>query len=94
MISEALKTKMINFCDGVPVTALEKGEILQLLSGSSVKESASAANLSWETIRARRKRLYQKFGVANQKQLMVRFLEYLLEGKGLGDGSGSVQGRP
>ncbi len=45
------------------LTPSERTEVMRIAQGFAAKDSAEAANLSPETIRARRKRIYRKLGM-------------------------------
>lgn len=67
---EILTTLTARLVQAQRLTPSERGEVLRLAQGFGCKESASAANISPETIRARRKRIYRKLDVAGANDLI------------------------
>jgi DNA-binding CsgD family transcriptional regulator len=59
---------------GNTLTPSERTEVLRLAQGSSCKDSAAAGNVSPETVRARRKRIYRKLGVGGSNDLISALL--------------------
>jgi DNA-binding CsgD family transcriptional regulator len=57
-----------------PLTPAERSEILRIAQGLACKDSASAANVSPETIRARRKRIYRKLGLPGASETLSALL--------------------
>ncbi len=55
---------------GSTLTPSERTEVLRLAQGFGCKDSAAAGNVSPETIRARRKRIYRKLGVAGSNEVI------------------------
>ncbi len=74
------------------LTPSERTEVLRLAQGFACKDSAAAANVSPETIRARRKRIYRKLGVAGANDVIAALLAIALET--LARGEDSVAARP
>jgi DNA-binding CsgD family transcriptional regulator len=67
------------FLEGSSLTPAERTEVLRLAQGFACKDSAAAANVSPETIRARRKRIYRKLGVPGSGELIATLLGYSLK---------------
>lgn len=67
------------YMDGSHLTPAERSEVLRIAQGFACKDSAAAANVSPETIRARRKRIYRKLGVSGASELISRLLALSLE---------------
>jgi DNA-binding CsgD family transcriptional regulator len=63
-----------NFTDGTTLTPAERSEVLRIAQGFACKDSAAAAAVSPETIRARRKRIYRKLGVSGSGELIAVLL--------------------
>jgi DNA-binding CsgD family transcriptional regulator len=59
---------------GTTLTPSERTEVLRLAQGFACKDSAAAGNVSPETIRARRKRIYRKLGVAGSNEVISALL--------------------
>src|SRR5512141_1191540 len=66
---EILAPFTARFLEGTNLTPAERSEVLRLAQGFACKDSAAAANVSPETIRARRKRIYRKLGVPGSGEL-------------------------
>jgi DNA-binding CsgD family transcriptional regulator len=62
------------FLEGSNLTPAERSEMLRLAQGFACKDSAAAANVSPETIRARRKRIYRKLDVAGSGEIISALL--------------------
>lgn len=62
------------FMEGYGLTPSERTEVLRMAQGYACKDSAAAANVSPETIRARRKRIYRKTHVAGSGELISSLL--------------------
>jgi DNA-binding CsgD family transcriptional regulator len=60
--------------DGRHLTPAERTEVLRIAQGFACKDSAAAANVSPETIRARRKRIYRKFNLARAGEFISSLL--------------------
>jgi DNA-binding CsgD family transcriptional regulator len=67
------------FLEGSSLTPAERTEVLRLAQGFACKDSAAAANVSPETIRARRKRIYRKLGVPGSGELIATLLGFSLK---------------
>ena len=67
------------FLEGSTLTPAERTEVLRLAQGFACKDSAAAANVSPETIRARRKRIYRKLGVPGSGELIATLLGFSLK---------------
>ncbi|MFL5248098.1 MAG: helix-turn-helix transcriptional regulator [Myxococcales bacterium] len=65
--------------EGRRLTPAERAEVLRIAQGFACKDSASAAKVSLETIRARRKRIYCKLGVAGAGEMLSALLAIALE---------------
>ena len=61
------------------LTPAERAEVIRIAQGFTCKDSASAANVSVETIRARRKRIYRKFRVAGAGETLSALLAFSLQ---------------
>jgi DNA-binding CsgD family transcriptional regulator len=75
------------FMQGTTLTPAERSEVLRVAQGFACKDSAAAANVSPETIRARRKRIYRKLDVSGSGEListlLTRSLAMLAKGERL-----------
>jgi DNA-binding CsgD family transcriptional regulator len=60
--------------EGKALTPAERAEVLRIAQGFACKDSAQAANISPETIRARRKRIYRKLQIAGSGELISSLL--------------------
>jgi DNA-binding CsgD family transcriptional regulator len=67
------------FLQGTTLTPSERAEVLRMAQGFACKDSASAANVSPETIRARRKRIYRKLDLAGANELIAAMLAQALK---------------
>ena len=61
---EVLSPFSARFMEGTNLTPAERSEVLRMAQGFACKDSAAAAGVSPETIRARRKRIYRKLDVS------------------------------
>jgi DNA-binding CsgD family transcriptional regulator len=59
---------------GYRLTPAKRAEVMRIAQGFTCNESASAANVSVETIRARRKRICRKFRVAGAGETLSALL--------------------
>jgi DNA-binding CsgD family transcriptional regulator len=66
------------FTEGTTLTPAERSEVLRIAQGFACKDSAAAADVSPETIRARRKRIYRKLGVSGSGELIAVLLSRAL----------------
>ncbi len=84
---EILSPFAAKFMQGTTLTPAERSEVLRLAQGFACKDSAAAANVSPETIRARRKRIYRKLDVSGSGEListlLTRSLAMLAKGERL-----------
>ena len=71
---ELLAPFTTRFTEGTNLTPSERVEIMRLAQGYGCKDSAAAGNVSPETIRARRKRIYRKLDVPGAGQLLASLL--------------------
>jgi DNA-binding CsgD family transcriptional regulator len=71
---EILAPFAAKFMEGTTLTPAERSEVLRMAQGFACKDSAAAANVSPETIRARRKRIYRKIDVAGAGELISELL--------------------
>jgi len=82
---EILSPFAAKFLEGTTLTPAERSEVLRMAQGFACKDSAAAANVSPETIRARRKRIYRKLDLAGSNEListlLARSLEMLAKGE-------------
>jgi DNA-binding CsgD family transcriptional regulator len=67
-----------SFTEGTTLTPAERSEVLRIAQGFACKDSAAAAAVSPETIRARRKRIYRKLGVSGSGELIAVLLSRAL----------------
>ncbi len=67
------------FMEGTTLTPAERSEVLRMAQGLTCKDSAASANVSPETIRARRKRIYRKLDVAGSNELISALLALSLK---------------
>jgi DNA-binding CsgD family transcriptional regulator len=82
---EILVPIVTRFVDREGLTPAERAEVLRLAQGFACKESAAAAEISPETIRARRKRIYRKLDVGGVVAgLLGRTLALLVSGEPFG----------
>jgi DNA-binding CsgD family transcriptional regulator len=61
------------------LTPSERVEVLRIAQGFAAKDSAAAADISPETIRARRKRIYRKLNVAGSAEIISSLLALSLQ---------------
>ena len=80
------------FLDGSSLTPAERAEVLRIGQGFACKDSAAAAGVSPETIRARRKRIYRKLVVPGSGELLAKLLSLAL--KMIAEGESLVMGTP
>ena len=76
---ETLVPFTTKYLEGSSLTPAERTEVLRLAQGFACKDSAAAANVSPETIRARRKRIYRKLGVPGSGELIATLLGFSLK---------------
>jgi DNA-binding CsgD family transcriptional regulator len=62
------------FIDRASLTPSERAEVLRMAQGFACKDSAAAGNVSPETIRARRKRIYRKLDLSGSGELISALL--------------------
>ena len=67
------------FLEGSNLTPAERTEVLRIAQGYACKDSAAAAAVSPETIRARRKRIYRKLTVPGSGELISSLLRLSLK---------------
>lgn len=82
---EVLTPFTARFLEGTNLTPAERSEVLRLAQGFACKDSAAAANVSPETIRARRKRIYRKLDVPGSGELISALLALSLRMLATGD---------
>src|SRR5512140_3512660 len=82
---EILAPFTARFLEGTNLTPAERSEVLRLAQGFACKDSAAAANVSPETIRARRKRIYRKLDVPGSGELISALLALSLRMLASGD---------
>jgi DNA-binding CsgD family transcriptional regulator len=75
---EILTPFAARFMEGSTLTPAERAEVLRIAQGFACKDSAAAAGVSPETIRARRKRIYRKLDVPGAGQLLASLLGHSL----------------
>ena len=71
---DVLTPFVARFLEGTNLTPAERAEVLRVGQGFACKDSASAAGVSPETIRARRKRIYRKLDVSGSGELLAHLL--------------------
>ena len=71
---EVLSPFSARFMEGTSLTPAERSEVLRMAQGFACKDSAAAAGVSPETIRARRKRIYRKLDVSGSGELISTLL--------------------
>lgn len=71
---DLLKPFAARFLKGSALTPSERAEILRIAEGLGCKDSAAAASVSPETIRARRKRIYRKLDAPGASELLASML--------------------
>jgi DNA-binding CsgD family transcriptional regulator len=76
---DTLHSVVARFIDGRKLTPSERAEVLRIAQGFACKDSAAAAGVSPETIRARRKRIYRKTDVAGSGVLIATMLKMSLD---------------
>jgi DNA-binding CsgD family transcriptional regulator len=76
---EILSPFVAKYLEGSGLTPAERVEVLRMAQGFACKDSAAAANVSPETIRARRKRIYRKLHMAGSGELISALLAYSLK---------------
>jgi DNA-binding CsgD family transcriptional regulator len=76
---EVLSPFTAKFVEGTTLTPAERSEVLRMAQGYACKDSAVAASVSPETIRARRKRIYRKLDLAGSGELISTLLALSLE---------------
>ena len=76
---EILTPFAAKFLEGTTLTPAERAEVLRIAQGFACKDSASSANVSPETIRARRKRIYRKLGVGGANEALSSLLALSLQ---------------
>jgi DNA-binding CsgD family transcriptional regulator len=67
------------FMEGTTLTPAERTEVMRMAQGFACKDSAAAAAISPETIRARRKRIYRKLDVPGAGDLIAALLALSLK---------------
>ncbi len=76
---EILTPFAAKFLEGSNLTPAERAEVLRIAQGFACKDSAAAAGVSPETIRARRKRIYRKLDVPGSGELLAHLLAMSLK---------------
>jgi DNA-binding CsgD family transcriptional regulator len=76
---EILSPFAARFLEGTTLTPAERAEVLRIAQGFACKDSAAAAGVSPETIRARRKRIYRKLDVPGSGELLASLLSLSLK---------------
>ena len=71
IVFDTLTPVAAKYMDGKSLTPAERAEVLRIAQGFACKDSAAAANVSPETIRARRKRIYRKVHVAGAAEIIL-----------------------
>ena len=76
---EILAPFTAKYLEGSTLTPAERAEVLRMAQGFACKDSAAAAGVSPETIRARRKRIYRKLDVPGSGELLASLLSLSLK---------------
>jgi len=76
---ETLAPFAAKYMEGNKLTPAERSEVLRMAQGFACKDSAAAAGVSPETIRARRKRIYRKLDLTGSGDLISSLLALSLE---------------
>ena len=76
---EILSPFTARYLKGTALTPAERVEVLRIAQGYACKDSAAAAGVSPETIRARRKRIYRKTQVDGSGVLIASLLGQALD---------------
>jgi DNA-binding CsgD family transcriptional regulator len=76
---EILAPFAAKYMEGGRLTPAERAEVLRMAQGFACKDSAAAAGVSPETIRARRKRIYRKIDLAGSNELISAMLALSLQ---------------
>jgi DNA-binding CsgD family transcriptional regulator len=76
---EILAPFAAKYMEGGRLTPAERAEVLRMAQGFACKDSAAAAGVSPETIRARRKRIYRKIDLAGSNELISAMLALSLK---------------
>jgi DNA-binding CsgD family transcriptional regulator len=76
---EILTPFAAKFMEGTTLTPAERAEVLRMAQGFACKDSAAGANVSPETIRARRKRIYRKLDLGGAGELISALLALSLK---------------
>jgi DNA-binding CsgD family transcriptional regulator len=71
---EMLAPFAAKYMEGNKLTPAERSEVLRMAQGFACKDSAAAAGVSPETIRARRKRIYRKLDLTGSGDLISSLL--------------------
>jgi DNA-binding CsgD family transcriptional regulator len=71
---EILSPFAAKYMEGTTLTPAERAEVLRMAQGFACKDSAAGANVSPETIRARRKRIYRKLDLGGAGELISAML--------------------
>jgi DNA-binding CsgD family transcriptional regulator len=76
---QQLDPLVAEFVKNSNLTPAERSEVVRLAKAMSCNESAQAAGVSAETIRARRKRIYRKLDVGSATDLLSEILALSLK---------------
>lgn len=76
---DALASVVVRVPNYSALTPAERAEIIRIAQGYACKDSAASANVSPETIRARRKRIYRKLEVPGSGELISALLALSLD---------------
>ena len=71
---EVLAPIATRFAESGGLTPAERAELLRIAQGLGCKDSATAANVSPETVRARRKRIYRRLDATGANDIIARLL--------------------
>ncbi|HTT71954.1 MAG TPA: LuxR C-terminal-related transcriptional regulator [Anaeromyxobacteraceae bacterium] len=75
---EILAPLAAKYMEGKNLTPAEQAEVLRMAQGLACKDSAMSANISPETVRARRKRIYRKLDLSGSNDLISNLLAFSL----------------
>jgi DNA-binding CsgD family transcriptional regulator len=79
LIPDVLVPVTRQFIGDSSLTPSERAEVVRMAQGFACKDSAAAANVSPETIRARRKRIYRKLDLSGASELLAALLAFSLD---------------
>jgi DNA-binding CsgD family transcriptional regulator len=77
--TDALASVVVRVPNYPTLTPAERAEFIRIAQGFACKDSASAADVSPETIRARRKSIYRKLDVPGHGEIISALLSLSLQ---------------